>query len=205
VPFYDDDMTLASFSTSFTFAIKPDDMTPQGDGMAFFLSGYPSRMMQEYYNGANLGLLSEANATDPGHFVAVEFDTFKNYLDPSDYHIGIDINSRASTNTTVLAALEGTMTATIRFDNITRMLVASLRFHDNASMEPAVVSYVLQDPKSLLPREVAVGFSAATGRYTELHQILAWSFNSTLAAAAPTPPKGMSYICARDARLVLES
>jgi hypothetical protein len=113
VPFYDDNATLASFSTSFTFAIKPDDMTPQGDGMAFFLFGYPSRMMQEYYNGANLGLLSEANATDPRHFIAVEFNTFKNYLDPSDYHIGIDINSRASTNTTVLATLEGTMTAMI--------------------------------------------------------------------------------------------
>jgi hypothetical protein len=34
----------------------------------------------------------------------------------------------------------------------------------------------------LLPPEVAVGFSAATGvKNAELHQMLSWSFNSTLA------------------------
>ncbi|KAJ1256558.1 hypothetical protein BS78_K007600, partial [Paspalum vaginatum] len=39
------------------------------------------------------------------------------------------------------------------------------------------------------PGEVAVGFSASTGSSKELNQILAWSFNSTI-AAPPSPHKG---------------
>ncbi|CAN6372813.1 unnamed protein product [Urochloa humidicola] len=195
VPFYDD-TTLASFNTSFTFRIEVAGDKVPGDGIAFFLFGYPSRMPLDS-TGGHLGLF---NNSDPaiygaGQFVAVEFDTFRNIWDPDDRHIGIDINSVQSFKTTSLPnnlTLNGTMTATITFDNITGMLAASLRFHDHPSMEPVVVSYVLRDPKWLFPREVAVGFSASTGVSTERHQILAWSFNSTL--AAPTPPKGHKSI-----------
>ncbi|KAF8700120.1 hypothetical protein HU200_034483 [Digitaria exilis] len=186
VPFHDASGAMASFSTSFTFAIGDGGSTP-GDGMAFFLTGFPSKMMPAYYEGGNLGLISEDTSTA---FVAVEFDTFQNSWDPNDNHMGVDVNTLVSSNTTstvTLPPLNGTMTATVTFDNVTRVLKASLWFHDYPSVDPAVVSYVLQDPKSLLPSEVEVGFSAATGSYTELHQILAWSFNSTLAAPTPAP------------------
>jgi len=183
VPFYD----LASFSTRFTFEIVPDRYP--GDGMAFFLSGYPSIM------GAGGGYLGLVNFSDPAaRFIAVEFDTYKNEWDPNAKHIGIDIKSISSSNTTSLPnnlTLNGTMTATITFDSITGMLVASLLFHDRPSIEPVVVSFELQDPKSLLPPEVAVGFAASTGVYVERHQIVTWSFDSTF--AAPTPPKGMVH------------
>ncbi|KAJ8444781.1 LOW QUALITY PROTEIN: hypothetical protein Cgig2_011743 [Carnegiea gigantea] len=36
------------------------------------------------------------------------------------------------------------------------------------------------DLKDVLPEKVKVGFSAATGRSAEIHNILSWSFNSTL-------------------------
>uniref|UniRef100_A0A0D3FSA0 Legume lectin domain-containing protein n=1 Tax=Oryza barthii TaxID=65489 RepID=A0A0D3FSA0_9ORYZ len=71
------------------------------------------------------------------------------------------------------------MKASITFDNITMMLVASLHFLNSSS---ALVSAKLPDPRTLLPPEVAVGFSASTGAAFELHQILSWSFDSTLAA-----------------------
>ncbi|CAD6268982.1 unnamed protein product [Miscanthus lutarioriparius] len=50
------------------------------------------------------------------------------------------------------------------------------------------------DLRSYLPEHVAVGFSAATGIGGELHQILSWSFTSTLQeppapAPAPAPPR----------------
>jgi hypothetical protein len=62
------------------------------------------------------------------------------------------------------------------------MLVARLHYDDRPSVQPVEVGAELPYPvTSLLPPEVAVGFSAATGANMELHQILAWSFNSTLA------------------------
>ncbi|CAL4979696.1 unnamed protein product [Urochloa decumbens] len=197
---FHDVTNLASFSTSFTFVIKPNGEPAPGDGIAFFLSGYPSSMPPKNVVGS-LGLINAAAAAyGSDQFVAIEFDTYKNdeWGDPSANHIGIDINTVRSANTTDLTnttsglpslKVNATMTATIQFNGTTGMLVASLRFHDHPSMEPAVVTYVLQDPKSLLPREVVVGFSAGCGTCTERHQILAWSFNSTL-AAAPTPHKG---------------
>ncbi|CAL4979789.1 unnamed protein product [Urochloa decumbens] len=204
VPFHDG-TTPASFDTSFTFVIKPNNLPAPGDGLAFFLSGYPSSLPPDT-NGGTLGLIGgNTVAYGSGQFVAVEFDTYQNedWGDPSDNHIGIDINTLRSVNTTDLNTTasglpslkaHATMIAAIQFDGTTGMLVASLRFHDHdhPSMEPAVVTYVLQDPKSLLPREVAVGFSAGSGTSTELHQILAWSFNSTLAAS--TPHKGWQKV-----------
>ncbi|CAL4987034.1 unnamed protein product [Urochloa decumbens] len=180
---FSDDTTMASFNTRFTFEIVPVEPYP-GDGMAFFVSGYPSMMGD---GGGNLGLYSD-NSTP---FVAVEFDTYQNEWDHDNRHFGIDISSITSRNTTTLPnnlTLKGTMEATITFDSITKLLVASLLFHDHPSIEPVVVSYKLRDPKSLLPRDVAVGFCGSTGVNVERHHILTWSFNSTF--AAPTPPKG---------------
>ncbi|CAL4979684.1 unnamed protein product [Urochloa decumbens] len=195
VPFYDD-TTLASFSTSFTFVIQVDDEADNSQlatgGMAFFVSGYPS-IMPPNSGGDQLGLLNpnQDAASGAGQFVAVEFDMFQDYnqTDRSDNQIYIDINCVQSSNSksfSLPSLSSGTMTATIQFNNITGLLVASLRSDD--STEPIVqLNLMLPDPKSLLPREVAVGFSAATSASTK-HQILAWSFYSTL--AAPTPHKG---------------
>ncbi|CAD6256157.1 unnamed protein product [Miscanthus lutarioriparius] len=191
VPLYDD-TTLASFSTSFTFQIlfnKSLASMPPGDGIAFFLTGFPSSMPPRS-EGQNLGLVSnDAAPYGPQQFVAVEFDTFYQNFDipdPKYYHIGIDINSVHSKNTTMLPSpleLEGNMTATVKFDNITQILVASLKVGSHP--EPIVVTSQLPDLRTLLPREVAVGFSASTGAVAELHQILAWSFNSTLVPTIP--------------------
>ncbi|WVZ50384.1 hypothetical protein U9M48_001642 [Paspalum notatum var. saurae] len=195
-----DDTTVASFSTSFTFVIKEidnkvdNDTEPLGWGIAFLLSSYPSRMPLNSSSGY-LGLIDQNDpaAYDAGQFVAVEFASANAYL-------GININSAYSSNYTKFPsgqASNGTWIATINFNNITGMLVASFQSSgNNDTMEPVVVSYVLPDVKKVLPPEVAVGFSAATGNpYIELNQILAWSFNSTAAAAAaaappPTPHKG---------------
>ncbi|RCV29703.1 hypothetical protein SETIT_6G033500v2 [Setaria italica] len=182
VTFYDDTGALACFSTSFTFAILAENYSTAGDGLAFFLSDYPSKMLPDS-EGGHLGLISETTASQ--HFVAVEFDTYQNYWDPSTNHIGIDISSIRSSNYTNLPRLNGTMTAKVQFDNTTNMLLASLWFDDHLDIDPVVVTYVLTDPKSLLPGQVAVGFSSTTGTSTELHQLLAWSFNSTLPARSP--------------------
>jgi hypothetical protein len=43
------------------------------------------------------------------------------------------------------------------------------------------------DLKLLLPEKVAVGFSASTGRSSELHRVSSWSFDSTLKEKAVPP------------------
>ncbi|KAM0861572.1 hypothetical protein ACQ4PT_045815 [Festuca glaucescens] len=143
--------------------------------------------------GGSIGLHHDGDGFDPEQFVAVEFDPFKNSFDRDPFdHIGIDINSVGnSANTTALAnfSLNGDMTAYVTFNSTTRMLVATLHFDYNPSLDPVEVSKQLIDPvTALLPSEVAVGFSAGTGSHIELHQIMSWSFNSTLA------PKGDAFL-----------
>jgi hypothetical protein len=196
VPFYDTrTREVASFSTRFNFVIKVFNQSFAADGMAFFLSSFPSVLPPDS-GGSTLGLHGGdgMNAKGTDRIIAVEFDKFRNYYDPSPDHIAIDINTvKASANTTALPnfSLNGAMTATITFNSTTRMLLATLQFDDNPSLDPVQVSTELPDPVTdLLPPEVAVGFSAATGRYFELHRIISWSFNSTL----PFKQQGTDYL-----------
>ncbi|CAL4991391.1 unnamed protein product [Urochloa decumbens] len=77
VPFHDG-TTLASFDTSFTFVIKPNNLPAPGDGLAFFLSGYPSSLPPDT-DGGSLGLINDDTAAyGSNQFVAVEFDTYQN-------------------------------------------------------------------------------------------------------------------------------
>lgn len=62
VPFYDNTTgQVASFQTRFTLAIiKLENKTDMGDGMAFFLAHYPSKLPPQSY-GENLGLMDRRN------------------------------------------------------------------------------------------------------------------------------------------------
>ncbi|KAF7104461.1 hypothetical protein CFC21_105357 [Triticum aestivum] len=190
---------MASFTTTFAFQITPDkDSLPlTGDGMAFFLGHFPSVIPRDSYGGSLGLLLTNTNGTGDGRIVAVEFDTFFNtrYGDINGNHVGIDINSvnsTASTRTTRpgknLTSLH-VMEATIKYQNDSKMLALDLLIDDVLYQLIATV-----DLRRYLPEEVAVGFSAATGDIAELHQILSWSFSSTLQleskkeAAPPAQP-----------------
>ncbi|KAM0889011.1 hypothetical protein ACQ4PT_027985 [Festuca glaucescens] len=196
VAFYDNNTgEVASFVTTFTFAVKIlPNTTQRGDGMTFFLSGYPSRLPPGS-SGSVFGLRNWTNNIPSGEdrFVAIEFDPFNNgqWDSISNDHIGIDLNSLTSVSSTRLPiySLNGTMTATITFDNATRILEATLNFDYNSSLAQASVKTQLPDQlDALLPPMVSVGFSAGTGGYSELHQIHSWSFNSTM-AATDTPTR----------------
>ncbi|KAK1691957.1 hypothetical protein QYE76_008654 [Lolium multiflorum] len=190
---------VASFVTTFTFAINIlPNTTQRGDGMTFFLSGYPSRLPPGS-SGSVFGLRNWTNTSPSGEdrFVAIEFDPFNNgqWDSISNDHIGIDLNSLTSISSTRLPiySLNGTMTATITFDNATRILEAILNFDYNSSLAPASVKTQLPAQlDALLPPVVSVGFSAGTGGYSELHQIHSWSFNSTM-AATDTPTRDNEF------------
>ncbi|VAI13990.1 unnamed protein product [Triticum turgidum subsp. durum] len=176
----------ASFTTTFSFRITPDRDSPSdaGDGMAFFLGHFPS-VIPAKSEGGSLGLLPAlTNGTGYTRIVAVEFDTFLNpqNADVNGNHVGIDVNSvnsTASTDTTTIPGRNLTsshvMTATVKYHNGSKLLAVDLLIDDAMYQVNATI-----DLRRYLPEEVAIGFSAATGWAAELHQILSWSFSSTL-------------------------
>ncbi|TVU09255.1 hypothetical protein EJB05_42712, partial [Eragrostis curvula] len=196
----------ASFTTTFSFKITPESRgykTPwgtdrTGDGMAFFLAPYSVDVLIASSGagwGGFLGLFNDSNkynATGGSQVVAVEFDTYRNKWDNgSDQHVGIDVNSIRSvayTNTSTLAGGKNNitsnimMTATIYYNNRTKLLAVDLDI-DGASYH---VNYTA-DLKLFLPEKVVVGFSAATGLFSELHRISSWFFNSSLDEKASPP------------------
>ncbi|KAF7092996.1 hypothetical protein CFC21_095435 [Triticum aestivum] len=193
---------VASFSSNFTFQIRPQNETDEkfpgekcdfnssdgmGDGMAFFLVRYPSRIPPNSY-GMNLALFNGSNnfnATGDDRVVAVEFNTYFSPMDHSNNHVGIDvnsINSKAYTNVTKrLGSDDAVMTVEVSYDNRTRVLVAHLQISGDERWYTVSMSV---DMKKELPQQVAVGFSGASGICIELHQVLSWSFSSTLEEAA---------------------
>lgn len=178
---------VASFSTHFSFIIKAKNISKKGCGMAFFLASYPSSLptvSSGYYNLGLTNLRDGAVATGDSRFVAVEFDTLSEaeVSDPNRTldHIGIDVNSLISVNTSDLPSfsLNGTMNATIQYDNISSIMAVTLLLGDGRNSNYSVSSKV--DLKNALPAEVSVGFSASTAASVELHQLLSWHFNSSL-------------------------
>ncbi|XBI23320.1 hypothetical protein VPH35_051898 [Triticum aestivum] len=195
-----DDATgeVASFSSNFTFQMKPQNRSEDNvglcnssltsdssaDGISFFLAHYPSRLLPNS-GGENLALFNFSNrfnVTGDAQLVAVEFDTYLNSpWDHSDNHMGIDVNSldsTAYTNVTKrLVSNDAIMTAQISYDNRTGLLVALLDI-DGDGPQYSVSTWV--DMKRELPQQVSVGFAASTGLCAALHRVTSWSFSSTL-------------------------
>ncbi|KAG6526844.1 mannose/glucose-specific lectin-like [Zingiber officinale] len=176
---------LTSFTTQFSFIIN-SNATNHADGFAFFLAPCPAKLPL-YSQGGYLGLYSNStifvNSTSSA--VAVEFDTFSNYeWDPEGEHLGIDINSITSSkyvrwNSSIREHRVGN--ARVDYDSITHNLSLFLTYPETNQSPSAnySISYIV-DLREVLPEHVAVGFSAATGNYTETHSIISWSLNSTL-------------------------
>ncbi|EMS47843.1 L-type lectin-domain containing receptor kinase IX.1 [Triticum urartu] len=122
-----------------------------------------------------------ANASGSASFVAVEFDTHRDAWDPSSRHIGVDVNnvdSRGNFRILPEGSLvdAGVMSSTVNYDYATARLDVVLRV---SGAEYALGATV--DLRSLLPEQVALGFSAATGdAFGSYHTLLSWSFHSTL-------------------------
>ncbi|CAN6224145.1 unnamed protein product [Urochloa humidicola] len=176
----------ASFTTAFSFSISITDENNKGDGMAFFLARYPSTLPPNSQGGA-LGLCTGAcvnKTAGEDRFVAVEFDTFNHTWDPNlTYdHMGIDVNSIASVANVSLPSfsLNGKMSARVDYNGSTGAMSVELQFEPSDMFYGATPTYNVStkvDLSSVLPEQVAIGFSAATGASIELHQLLSWSFS----------------------------
>uniref|UniRef100_A0A8I6YBZ1 Protein kinase domain-containing protein n=1 Tax=Hordeum vulgare subsp. vulgare TaxID=112509 RepID=A0A8I6YBZ1_HORVV len=190
---------VASFTSNFAFAITPaTSNSARGDGMAFFLGPYPPSMPTDA-RGGHLALINNrdnpANKDSP-RTVAVEFDAFKNAgwdPDGTNCHIGVNVNDIRSAETTALpdGFFNGIMSASVRYDAQAATLSATLRLDDPPGQSPYTVSANVDLRNVGLPQEAAVGFSASIGDLVEKHQILSWSFQSSM---TDSKTKGTSLI-----------
>eukprot|EP00249_Psilotum_nudum_P024819 c29299_g2_i2 orf=342-2360(+) len=206
-----------SFSTTFVFSIIPKYPNLGGHGMAFIMT--PSRDSRGAFPAQYLGMLNTTNmGKASNHLFAVEFDTVLDlgFSDINDNHIGIDINSMISVNSTsavyqmgkgktpqdkIEVNLKGgkNIQAWIQYNSLEQQLNVSIS--NEGQPRPAFpLLSVRVDLSTVLEDYMYVGFSASTGSVLSGdHNVLAWSFNnngeaqtlnlsriSTIAHRAPT-------------------
>lgn len=163
------------FETTVNFIIRPGADNEPADGLTFFIAPVGTTIPPGS-NGANLGVF-DSNGNGPSVF-AVEIDTYVNGAwDPNYRHIGIDIGSRASSNTTEVDSniLGQQVNVRINYVGATRMISVRL----TAGSQTFDVSYEY-DLSDFLPQQVQVGLSAATGLHVAAHDIVAWYFTATM-------------------------
>ncbi|CAM6044056.1 unnamed protein product [Sphagnum compactum] len=152
-----------------------------------------------------LNALDAATGTDTG---CVEFDTFQNpeLNDPSNNHVGVDVNSFSSVSTynlcnltsnptecTYLANPDTNFTAWIDYDATTEVLDVWLANGSSSSgiLKPnqPVIHFNLNQSNSLSKvfsdAYMYVGFSGSIGEAREANKIMSWSFASS---GLPVPP-----------------
>ncbi|XP_023512819.1 L-type lectin-domain containing receptor kinase IX.1-like [Cucurbita pepo subsp. pepo] len=176
---------VSDFATRFSFRINTLDESLYGDGIAFFIVPYDSRIPPNSTGGGFLGLFSSHSAfdTSKNHVFAVEFDSKQDDWDSSDNHIGININSINSTRHLVWnTSMKDNRTANawITYNSFTKNLSVYLTYVKDPVFTRNVSISTTVDLKTLLPERVRIGFSAATGNWFQIHNIISWTFDSTL-------------------------
>ncbi|GAU49815.1 hypothetical protein TSUD_85390 [Trifolium subterraneum] len=174
---------VTDFTTRFSFTINTPNKTNHGDGITFYLA-HPNFPLPVPRDGSGIGLVSPVklnniNFTKENPFVAVEFDTFVNELDPKYEHVGIDVNSISTSYTTQwFTSMDDD--AEVSYNSSSNNLsVTFTGYQDNKMIQQHLSSVV--DLREVLPDWVEFGFTSATGLlWGEYHTLNSWSFNSSL-------------------------
>jgi serine/threonine protein kinase len=186
--------TFASFSTFFTFSVNSSGNTYYGDGLAFIIVA-DNTPPPRNFSGGSLGLLNPVtNGNASNHVFAVEIDTFPNpqYNDPSNSHVGVDINSLNSThwynfcNPACYKSYfvnQGIFGVWIDYSAANEILSVVVQpYTGNASTPPpsqiVVPNFTLLDVLED-DGQMYVGFSGSTGKNFEQHYIYSWRFSTS--------------------------
>ncbi|XP_038902443.1 L-type lectin-domain containing receptor kinase IX.1-like [Benincasa hispida] len=182
IPIWDSTTTpkLTSFSTHFTFQFDSLHAKTYGGGFAFFLApiGWP---IPPNSGSGFLGLY-KANTQSPP-IVHIQFQIGLNAAYPPYEHVGININSLSSSNSTPWDATlhSGDFADVwISYNSKTKDLSVSWEYQSTASsLENSFLSYKV-DLSEALPPRVMLGFTATTGLYSLKPLISFWEFDTTL-------------------------
>ncbi|XP_010273782.1 PREDICTED: L-type lectin-domain containing receptor kinase IX.1-like [Nelumbo nucifera] len=186
---------LTDFTTRFSLTIATINNSLPADGLAFFLATSNGSEPPPNSAGSCLGLLTYddyldkvcLNNTD-NQLIAVEFDTYcDDRVDPLYNHVGIDLNSIKSVETTrwygTITNIGSTVDVRITYNSSTQNLSVFLAYPEKPvaiSNGDPDLSYKV-DMRKFLPEWVTIGFSAATGLGgLETHQIHSWEFYSSM-------------------------
>ncbi|XP_039000717.1 L-type lectin-domain containing receptor kinase IX.1-like [Hibiscus syriacus] len=175
---------LTDFTTRFSFVLQAINLSFYGDGISFFIAPFDSEIPPDSSDGYLALFDPNENSNSSGNnVVAVEFDSFQNKWDPDDNHVGININSIDSVKTVTWnsSIKDGRVAnAWVSYNSTTKNLSVFLTYAaDPIYSGNSSLSYTV-DLRDVLPEWVRIGFSASTGRQVEIHNILSWSFESTL-------------------------
>ncbi|XP_048134964.1 L-type lectin-domain containing receptor kinase IX.1-like isoform X2 [Rhodamnia argentea] len=194
----------ADFFTRFSFTIDTFNPTEYSDGIAFFLAPVGFTLPPNS-GGAYFGLfnVSTVDAGPRNQIVTVEFDTWVNEeFDPPKQHIGINQNSLSSLVYAGWNAASHSGNATdvvVTYDSTSKNLSVFWSFDDkpvNLDNKSSSLSCQI-DLAKVLPKSVAIGFSASFGVLPERHSINSWEFISNLDVVRPpsadTSKKGVNY------------
>jgi hypothetical protein len=165
-----------------------------GDGLAFIIVAN-NTFPPSNFNGGALGLLSPmTNGNASNHVFAVEIDTYQNpqYNDPSNSHVGVDINSLNSTHTYNFCnpicnqsyfVNQGIFGVWIDYSATNETLYVVVQpYTSNASTAPP--SQIVVHNFTLLDvleddGQMYVGFSGGAGLSFEHHYIYSWRFSTS--------------------------
>ncbi|KAI3818736.1 hypothetical protein L1987_12553 [Smallanthus sonchifolius] len=183
--------SLLPFSTSFIFAMAPTRNTLPGHGLVFIFT--PVTGIQNANAAQNLGLFSRTvDGNSSNHVFGVEFDVFRNeeFRDINDNHVGIDVNSLTSFNSSEAGYYEdqdgGFRVLQLNNGRNYQVWIDYKDFMINVTMAPVGVDKptrclicVPLNLSDVFEDEMYVGFTASTGTLTQSHKILSWSFSNS--------------------------
>ncbi|KAJ6843905.1 L-type lectin-domain containing receptor kinase IV.2-like [Iris pallida] len=182
--------TTLSFSTTFVFAIIPKYSYISGKGLVFVVShttDFSTALPAQYM--ALFNLSDNGNATN--HVLGIELDTIANseFQDINDNHVGIDVNSLQSTNSTGAGYYDDSTGA---FQNMTLASSVPMQIWVDYEGEDMQLNVTLApvpmakpnkpllsstiDLSSVMMDSMYVGFSSANGHLLTTHCVLGWSF-----------------------------
>ncbi|KAL6880406.1 hypothetical protein ACP4OV_011971 [Aristida adscensionis] len=181
---------VRSFSSSFVFGILSGYPDVSANGIALFVA--PSTDFSGAMAAQYLGLLTTSNnGNATNRLFAVELDTMQNneFNDISDNHVGVDINSLISVNSTnagYYAAAAGdfhsltlishdAMQVWVDYDGEANKINVTLAPLKVAKPATPLLS-VAYDLSTVIPDVAYIGFSSATGLVNSRHYVLGWSF-----------------------------
>ncbi|KAF8033338.1 hypothetical protein BT93_D2063 [Corymbia citriodora subsp. variegata] len=184
------DGAVHSFSTTFVFAIIPENSALASPGFTFVIA--PRREFPGARPSYYFGLFNEKNdGNSSNHIFAVEFDTIENSEvgDINDNHVGIDVNGLVSKKSSPagytenhiqgfrnLSLISGkAMQVWVDYDGVQKQIRVTLAPVKVDKPDTPLLSL----PFNLSPifkETMYVGFSSSTGAILTPHYILGWSF-----------------------------
>ena len=173
---------VISFNSSFVFNIYPKHNNTVGEGLAFVILP-DSQSMPENSHGGFLGLTNSSLDGNPtNQFFAVEFDTFQQYYDPDNNHVGLNINSVRSMVTTSLGDLNINLAplpgvqyrAWVDYSGPIHRIEVYLAIEKESKPDKPLLNATI-DLSAHLAKKSYFGFSGSTGLQFQLNCVLSWS------------------------------